>query len=216
MRAALDRLSHNVSGCRTRSRGAAFAPLLLSKCRDRARVRRKERSDWSRQPGVIRSGSFPGALPRRQSPLLFCRWPTYYSMNAGPPYSPPTTTRNPRNSSSPSFDGYNLSMDTYHLLQIQLGVGAFISTRRRWVPPILDRRTKKSCHVSALHDLRILSAHAPRSNLRARHRSDSFLILSRTPCIPQNKDHRASSGGRGALPECLFCPASDTNWSFGE
>ena len=33
--------------------GAAFAPFLLSKCRDQARVGRKERSDWSRQPGVI-------------------------------------------------------------------------------------------------------------------------------------------------------------------
>ena len=36
-------ISHNAPGCRTRSLGAAFAPLLLSKCRDRARVGRKER-----------------------------------------------------------------------------------------------------------------------------------------------------------------------------
>ena len=34
----------------------AFAPLLLSKCRDRTRVGRRERSERSRQPGVRRRG----------------------------------------------------------------------------------------------------------------------------------------------------------------
>ena len=40
-------------GCRTRRAGAPFA--APGKRRDRPRVGRKERSDWSRQPGVMRS-----------------------------------------------------------------------------------------------------------------------------------------------------------------
>jgi hypothetical protein len=52
-------ISHNVSGCRTRRAGAAFA--APGKRRDRPRVGRKERSDWSRQPGVMRSVAQPAS-----------------------------------------------------------------------------------------------------------------------------------------------------------
>ena len=52
-------ISPNVSGCRTRSAGAPFA--LFSKWRDGTRVGRRERSDWSRQPGVMRCAPLPRA-----------------------------------------------------------------------------------------------------------------------------------------------------------
>ena len=41
-------------GCRTRRKGRPFAPLLFSKRHDRTRVGRSERSERSRQPGVMR------------------------------------------------------------------------------------------------------------------------------------------------------------------
>ena len=70
-------IAANVSGCRTRRKGRPFAPLPFSKRHDRTRVGRKERSDWSRQPGVRRRTVFP-CLPG---------WQTRY-VGSAPPISP--------------------------------------------------------------------------------------------------------------------------------
>ena len=53
-------IAANVSGCRTRRAGAPFA--APGKRRDGPRVGRKERSDWSRQPGVMRSATLLNLL----------------------------------------------------------------------------------------------------------------------------------------------------------
>ncbi len=191
------------SGCRTRRKGRPFAPLPFSKRHDRTRVGRKERSDWSRQPGVIRSGSFPGALPRRQSPLRFCRSPTHYSMNAAPPSSPPTTNRNPRNRSS-----HHPSMDTIFRwiptpsFKFYWGWGLFTSPQRRGFPlTLIDARTMPF-DASSPRDLRALRAHASRLHSLCK----ALIFLFRAPSRTKNNDQRTASGGEGGFTCAVLYP----------
>ena len=108
--------------------GAAFALLFLSKCRDQARVGRKERSDWSRQPGVIRSGSFLGALPRRQSPipslripLPIRRWSTHRLLN----HRSTAAKRSPHHLGEHISRRASCLNRTKHALQKRVGMGDF-------------------------------------------------------------------------------------------